>query len=369
MGHSSSRVHSSSLNDGQGSTTTPTNTQPTNAREYARNAQPSHNERESFEDTASGRRILSIWDADSANRQSQVEMRAAELDEILVYVNLKGQMVVDPYVISCEMLQRFEEKYVAGDCLHLAKLYHRHNDVEAFVDYMMKVADYKDRPKALWGYKYPKYAFASYYIGWDAQKNEGFRKLGPCVGDHVVLHGATREQLLTQAEFEFMRRADFSPKVDDKMIIDRHYKGEVHVDYPFTLPSPSQESWNAIITYLLEPSDDDEKTFYSLQTLARLREAVDDPTQDSPPKVSIKCSGGKDCPASAVWISMSHEERAKHTEEMKSWLAAEKAHEDQLRWKRNRHYGKASEPRGESSILSFGQDHSSHMLNSRKRDA
>lgn len=296
-------------------------------------------------------------------------MRAAESDEILVCLNLKGMMVVDDYVISCEMLQAFEERYGEGDCLHLAKLSQQQKDVEAFVDYMVKIAKYQVRHGKYWIDPNRKYRFASYWIGWDAHKNEPFRKLGPCIGDHVVLHGATHAQLLTQAEFEFMRGADVAPKVDDKMIIDRHCKSEVRVDYPYTLPSPSKDYWNEVITYLLAPSDDVERMFYSLQTLARLREAVDDTTQNSPSKVSIKCPEGKECAASAVWISMSHEEKAKHTKDMRGWLEAEKAEENALRRKRNGYYGQGSEPRGESRILSYGRDHSAHMLSSRKCDA
>lgn len=313
------------------------------------------------------------------NSRSQAEMKAAELEEfksilnltndkILVCLNLKGKMVVKDYLISREMLQGFEERYEEGDCLHLAKLYYRERDAKAFVDYITKIADCHGQSKWLPGDQPRRLQFASYWIGWDAHKNDRFQKPGPCIGDHVVLRGASP----SPSELQFMRAENLSPKSDPKMIIERSSAIDIPSDYPYYVRT-SEQSWYGALDWLFDPEDHDDRqnndanAFHTLQTVSHLRVVFGDPSQSSPSQALNNNSKGGNGPLSAVWVSMNHQERRKHLEGIESERASKQAELDSRTY--NRNYRQSSEPRSEGRILSYGRDHSSHMLNSRKRDA
>lgn len=359
MAHSSSDIYSLTSNNGWDSTETLRNTQTTKMDEHARDARSLNNDR-SFDDTcASGGGDPVVPNEAQDSCQSQANMGPPDRsesksvfgftnDKTLVCLNLKGKMVIGDYLISCDMLQRFQERYGEGDCLQLAKLYRVQRDLEAFVDYMTKIADYPDRPeKVLVNKKDSLYIFASYWMGWDAQNKRRFQKPGPCIGDHVVLHGVAP----TLPEYGFMNRTNVYPIFNDRMIIDRSSETGCFMRH--------------IIAQLLRPESDDDRTFYSLQTLSRLRRVLDETTQISPSQVSINCLEGKEGQPSATWISMSHEQMAKHLEEIERREKVEKPKP----LKKNRKYGQASRPMDGSSILSYGQEHSSSILSRRKHDA
>ena len=359
---------------------------------HTRQGHSLHNEGKSFDHapTSCYEGSLAVNGAQDS-RQFLAESKAAELEEfkstlnftndkILVYLSLKGKMVVKDYLINGEMLSRFEQRYGEGDCLHLAKLYHRERDGRAFVEYMMKIADYDDRPQSPPDDIRDTYRFASYWVGWDAQTKERFQRPGPCIDDHVILHGA----LTTKGERHFISGRNPYPKFNKHMIIISHDKD----DYPPETPEANEgmiiagkhetdEPPNDRVCRRLgnsrnvyaewgfkskndDPKDHDGEMIYSLQTLSRLREAVDEPTQMSPSQVSIECPLGERVPPSAVWIHMSRQEREKHVGEIERAFPP-------VVWKWN--YGQASGSRSDSGTLSYGRDHSARMLSHRKHDA
>ena len=393
MAHSTWDVYSSSPNDWQDSSKTLTTTEPRTIKdECTSDGLSLYNEEKSFDDSTG-----SVCEDSSAvggaqdDIQSQAETKAADLDEfksiknltndkVLVCLNLKGKMVVKGRVkldgkmvimdclIDREMLQRFEERYGEGDCLHLAKIYYQDRDAEAFVVYMTKIAGGND--KAHWFRDdHPcTLRFASYWLGWDAHKNNRFRKPGPCIGDHIVL----REASPSPSELQFMHGNNLSPKFDPKMIIERNYATDIPCDYPKNVRTP-EHSWLGALDWFFNPDDDVDRqddnatAFYPMQTVSRLREVFDDPSQGSPSYVSSNDPEGENGPLSATWISMDHEDRRKHLEQRKSDRESKRA---KLRSQTNYdHYRQSSEPRSGSRILSYERYHSSRMLSHRKHDA
>ena len=142
----------------------------------------------------------------------------------------------------------------------------------------MKIADYNERPQRFVRNSQGTYRFASYWIGWDANKNERFQKPGPCISDHVVLHGT----LATQWEQSFIYGENLYPKFNENMIIENNDEDDGPPDHRVCWRSKA----NIRNTYMEgwfnpendDPRDHDGRMIYSLQTLSRLRKAIDDPT-------------------------------------------------------------------------------------------